>query len=138
MQKTVVFRSKKSARLRIKLAESVVQGYRADGKPIYSNKAIYAEFDNMVCVLDPEIADQAFKIEKLRSHPGCNVDFKEVGADEKTDKKSSVVKFSAATLNSMNKQELTDVAVSLKLDVIDGVDTKQSIVKSILEAYENL
>ena len=135
----VVFRSTKSARLRVKVAEALIQGYRADGKAIYSNKAVYAVFENMVCILDSEIPEQQFIIEKLRKHVAYGADFKEVIDGETPAKNGNkVMKFSKMTLDAMQKSELIALAKNLGLDASEELDTKASLVKALLDEYQKV
>lgn len=135
---TQVFKSKVSKRLRIKTQKAEVQGYRADGKAIYSEKGIYADFVDGLIMLNPDIEEDKKMIEALRVHKSNGSKFYEVSPHKKVKGDEHVVaKISLQSIRAMNKKDLLSLCDMYKIKGINGdTDTKDEIVKAIQGFYD--
>lgn len=124
--------------MQVKIQKAHIKSYRADGKPIYDERAIYAVFVDGILILDTEVGDGKKMIKGLRKHPHFGKNFVEVSpvkAGEETVEK--VAKLSLAALRSMNKKDLLALCHTYKVKGVNSdTDTKEEIVKAITIFYE--
>lgn len=133
---TQVFKSKGPLRLRIKTQKAEIQGYRADGKPIYRERAIYADFVEGVIMLNPNLKEEKEMIEILRKHPANGSRFYEVSPHKVKGDENVIAKISLQALRSLNKKDLLALCDMYKIKgVKSDTDTKDEIVKAIQNFY---